>query len=482
MEQKTEKSKSGLGWLTWVIIWVAGMAGQLAWNIENQWFNTFVYAKIAPDPGIITWMVVTSAIVSTIATFLGGTLSDRVGKRRVFILVGYVMWGISTIVFGCTQFFGGIVAESVMVVIFDCVMSFFGSVGNDCGFNPWTTDITNPRNRGSLGTAIAVQPVLATIVGSIGFGALIDGFSGFTVNGQKLDYFMMFLIVGLAIAVIGVVSFFLVKESPTLTPHKEGTFWQAMKKPFNFKLLKENKLLLYVLLVFMAFFISFNVYFPHILNYFIYSCSATAWLNGKLSSGTDMTNTIAGAIMAVGLLLGIPLVIVSGKALNKQKFIPVLILSVISNMLGLVILFIGGVSQVQEVGQLIVLFIGTFFLGAGYMCLYQALMVWVKDLYPQDMRSQFEGVRMVFYICIPMFLGTLVGDAIVKNLGNPITISYETGDLQGFAPNHWLFLVAIGLALLTFIPIFLAYREIKKNPPNYAGLEEEKSIQQAAAK
>ena len=62
----------------WVLVWGLGLVGQLCWNIENQWFNTFVYAKIAKDPTIISWMVAISAIATTIATFLFGTLSDRV--------------------------------------------------------------------------------------------------------------------------------------------------------------------------------------------------------------------------------------------------------------------------------------------------------------------------------------------------------------------------------------------------------------------
>ena len=69
MEQ-TEIKKGKLGWKFWLVIWIAGLAGQLVWNIENSWFNTFVYDKIAPDPSIITWMVSISAIVSTFATFL----------------------------------------------------------------------------------------------------------------------------------------------------------------------------------------------------------------------------------------------------------------------------------------------------------------------------------------------------------------------------------------------------------------------------
>lgn len=69
----------------WFLMWGLGLAGQLCWNIENQWFNTFVYAKIAKDSSIVTLMVITSALVTTFSTFLFGTLSDRIGSRRRFV-------------------------------------------------------------------------------------------------------------------------------------------------------------------------------------------------------------------------------------------------------------------------------------------------------------------------------------------------------------------------------------------------------------
>jgi hypothetical protein len=46
--------QSGISARNWMLIWVLGMAGQICWNIENSWFNTFVYAKIAKDPAIIS--------------------------------------------------------------------------------------------------------------------------------------------------------------------------------------------------------------------------------------------------------------------------------------------------------------------------------------------------------------------------------------------------------------------------------------------
>ena len=474
------KKKTTVSLATWIVIWLAGFAGQLVWCIENQWFNTFVYDKIAPDPSIITWMVGISAVVSTFSTFLMGTFSDRIGKRRIFILVGYVMWGISTIMFGLTQFtIGalGVTAAAVLVVVADAIMSFFGSMGNDCGFSAWTTDISNPKNRGTIGTALAVQPVIATVTGSLVFGAILSAFSSLEVNGQKLDYVMLFLVVGIAIIIVGVVSFFLSKEGEGIIPRRDETFIESIKKPFNFKVLKNNKVLLYVLLTFCIFFISFNVYFPHILNYFLYGGAkeTVSWLSTSLFGNTDSMEMVAGALLAVGLLFGFPLVIYCGKLLNKFRFIEILFVAVASNVLGLLILFIGGVCNVQYIPLIIIILFGIFFVGVGYMCLYQCLMVWIKNLYPSDMRSQFEGVRMIFYVCIPMFLGTFVGNIIVSNLGETITLQYAQGPITGSAPNHWLFLIAIVLALLTYIPIVLLAKEIKKNPPVYEGLIEEES-------
>ena len=58
------------GFSFWFLVWGLGIAGQICWNMENQWFNTFVYAKIAKDPTIISWMVAISAIATTLSTFL----------------------------------------------------------------------------------------------------------------------------------------------------------------------------------------------------------------------------------------------------------------------------------------------------------------------------------------------------------------------------------------------------------------------------
>ena len=167
MKEKTKAS----AFRFWILVWGLGIAGQLCWNMENQWFNTFVYAKIAKDPTIISFMVAVSAIATTISTFIFGTMSDRMGKRRPFIAVGYILWGIFTILFGTTEFLGKggktVVLAGTAVVLADALMSFFGSMGNDAGFNVWLNDKMNENNRGHIGAALATQPIIGTIIGTV---------------------------------------------------------------------------------------------------------------------------------------------------------------------------------------------------------------------------------------------------------------------------------------------------------------------------
>ena len=80
-------------WLTLILV---GMVGQFAWTIENMYFNVYLYNTISTDPGYISAMVGWSAAAATLTTLLMGALSDRVGKRKLFICGGYLLWGLST--------------------------------------------------------------------------------------------------------------------------------------------------------------------------------------------------------------------------------------------------------------------------------------------------------------------------------------------------------------------------------------------------
>ena len=45
-----------------------GLVGQIAWSVENMYFNLFVFETVAPSLSTITLMVQLSGIVATLTT------------------------------------------------------------------------------------------------------------------------------------------------------------------------------------------------------------------------------------------------------------------------------------------------------------------------------------------------------------------------------------------------------------------------------
>ena len=85
----------------WFILLLFGLIGQIAWSVENMYFNLFVFEEISPSLDVITLMVQLSGIMATVVTLIAGAWSDKVGNRRSFLSWGYVIWGVTVALFGC---------------------------------------------------------------------------------------------------------------------------------------------------------------------------------------------------------------------------------------------------------------------------------------------------------------------------------------------------------------------------------------------
>ena len=127
---------------------IFSLVGQIAWVVENMYLNVFIYRMFGASASDISLMVSASAVAATLTTLVIGALSDKLGRRRVFICGGYVLWGISILGFALirTDTVGALfpAATSVsaicvtLVIALDCLMTFFGSSANDACFNAWT--------------------------------------------------------------------------------------------------------------------------------------------------------------------------------------------------------------------------------------------------------------------------------------------------------------------------------------------------------
>ena len=444
MKQGSAQKENGFKF--WILVWGLGLAGMLCWNIENQWFNTFVYAKIAKDSDIVTLMVITSALLTTISTFFFGTLSDRKGTRRRFISLGYILWGTFTIIFGLTEFLNsGTVGDgtkysllaAVLVILADDLMSFFGSMGYDSGYNAWTNDMTTDRNRGQIGAALATQPVIGTIVGTVLGGMLI---------GDNDNYQRLFWVMGLFVIAMGFLSMIFLRNAKELKPHRDGTFWHQFSKVFNFKNFFSRKEMVLVCITTTLFFISFNVYFVHLGNWMIYYLGFTA--------------ASMGIIEGIGLMAAMLLAIPAIRFINRNKTPTVGVAAIILNLIGLLALFLFPKPGTVDTASIfssgnILLLVSIFFAGGGYVLIIQAMTMWVKQLYPAENRGQFEGVRVLFFTLIPMIVGTIIGNIVIKHGAG--TVVNEYGITENI-PTESIFLWAAVLVLLTFIPLYFAAR------------------------
>lgn len=83
----------------WAALTIFSFVGQVAWVVENMYFNVFIYKMFNASSGEISLMVAASAVAATLTTIFIGALSDKVGKRKLFICVGYIVWGISILSF-----------------------------------------------------------------------------------------------------------------------------------------------------------------------------------------------------------------------------------------------------------------------------------------------------------------------------------------------------------------------------------------------
>ena len=165
----------------WLALTIFSLTGQVAWTVENMYFNVFIYKMFHASASDISLMVAASAVAATVTTLIIGALSDKVGKRKIFICGGYIAWGITIWTFSLVRLdviqglfpqVASAAAVGVSVtIILDCVMTFFGSSANDACFNAWLTDVSDDTNRGKVEGINAMMPLISILVVFGGFSS-----------------------------------------------------------------------------------------------------------------------------------------------------------------------------------------------------------------------------------------------------------------------------------------------------------------------
>ena len=417
---------------------IFSLIGQVAWVVENMYFNVFIYKMFQADAGAISAMVTASAVAATVTTLLIGALSDKLGKRKLFICGGYLCWGISILCFGFVRkdILSGIVpaaqAASVgisLVIILDCVMTFFGSSANDACFNAWLTDATDENSRGAVEGINAMMPLVAILV-------VFGGFMGF--NQDLPDtWTTIFCIIGGVVFAIGILGFFIIEE-PKLDRTGNENYFKNILYGFRPKVIGENKPLYLALVAYAIFGISIQIFMPYLIIYYEVSLGMKDYV----------------LIFAPAIILAAAFTFFYGRIYDKKGFGFAVLPSLGLLMIGYVLLFFFKDTAM--------VFIGTVLMLCGYLSGMAVFGAVIRDFTPANKAGMFQGQRIVGQVLIPGIIGPAIGKAVLSGA----EMIQNSDGTQSFKPNENIFLAALAAAVVLAAFTIPVMGKLKKEKVN----------------
>ena len=368
----------------YIVLVVFSLIGQVAWVVENMYFNVFIYEMFNASPTDISLMVSLSAVTATLTTLLIGALSDKVGKRKIFICGGYITWGVSILAFSIIRldvinaiFPMAVSASAIgvtLVIIMDCVMTFFGSSANDACFNAWLTESVTSEERGKAEGINSMMPLVAILV-------VFGGFLSFDLSLSS-SWTAIFIIIGAVVTLIGVLGIFLIEDVAVKTEENSGYFKNIL---YGFKpsVIKENKSLYLYLILFAIFGISIQIFMPYLIIYY--------------TETLQMSNYVL--VMAPAIVLASVFTFFYGRVYDKYGFNTSAIPAIIILMAGYVLLFF--------FTHVIPVFLGSLLMMCGYLAGMAVFGAIIRDKIPQNKAGMFQGLRIICQVLIPGLIGPL---------------------------------------------------------------------------
>ena len=449
--------KEKLSKKNWLIITLFCFMGGIAWNTENMYFNTFITNEIYADVSqnailgsmeattAVARMVALSAIAAVVTTFIMGALSDKLKNRKMFISVGYILWGIVTAMFGfitkenVANLFNltdeaKILGTTVwFVILMDIVMTFMGSTSNDAAFQAWVTDVTVPRQRPAVETVLSV-------VGTVSSFA-VTGVGSFAQAGT-ISYKLFFAGLGLIVTLCGVAGLFLIKDPPRIAQiETSSNYLTDLFYGFRPSVIKENSRLYLSLVSFCFAIVAFQVFYPYLLTYIQYVVIPD---NGGISNILK-PSVIITAVVVVAILL---VCIVTLLKLSTKKRGFCLVTGVIVLTLGFFML-----STSTSIYVILISILPVVIGNALVNILFGAT---IKDFIPEGKAGLFQGVRMIFYVMIPMVIGPVIGDKACQSAAQ--TIINEVG-AEVIVPAKNMFLWAGVVCVFALPPLYFLIKK-----------------------
>ena len=418
----------------WVCLVIFSLVGQIAWVMENMYFNVFIYQMFHASAEAISAMVAASAVAATATTLLIGALSDKLGKRKLFICGGYILWGISILSFSLVRVdvigklfpLASAAAVGVSItIILDCIMTFFGSSANDACFNAWLTDCTDDTNRGAAEGINSMMPLLAIL-------AVFGGFMGFDLTKQS-SWTTIFVVIGAVVTALGIAGFWLIDE-PRLDTCGNESYFKNLFYGFRLDVVKENPGFYLALAAYAVFGIAIQIYMPYLILYY--------------TVALGMDNYVL--IFAPAILLAAAFTFFYGKQYDKHGFAKAVVAPLAMLMAGFVVLYF--------FRSTLPVFLGSLIMMCGYLAGMAMFGAILRDKTPENKAGMFQGLRIVGLVLIPGVIGPAIGAAVLKGAER---ITNDDGTTS-FIPNRNIFLSAFIAAIFIWVVLIPLFKKLKK--------------------
>ncbi len=412
----------------WASIAVVGLVGNLAWTAENIYLNLFVYDTISDNPQVIAAMVAASAATATVGTVVFGAISDRVGRRRLFMAGGFVLWGFSTMAFGLVTVEGfehivpvadAVLVTVIAIILLDCLMSLLGAAAYSSTFMAWVTDVTTTGNRGRVEGLLVTLPPLSIL--------LAIGLLGHFATGD--DWRGLFAAVGMVMVSAGVAAAFLVRDAPSIRPQRDGLA-KAIVHGLRPSTVRANPGLYLAILAFAIAGIATNTFMPFFFIYVQYYLKI---------EGYTVLFAVALAAAAVISILG-------GRMIDRLGKVTVLLPAAALYATGLVLMFFARETLPALLCGVIVL--------AGFMLVFACSGGLIRDYTPRDRVGSVQGVRTVLSTLPPALIGPFIGAAVITGADE----YYIELGVAKLVPTPGIFLAAAAALVLIVIPSVLLRR------------------------
>ena len=356
--------------------------------------------------------------------FVWGPLSDKLQRRRTLIILGEVLAGIGTITvwFAHSIFSNLLLAGYVIIVGLMCIEAFWSM--SNISWSALISDIYPSKDR---------SKVMGQLTSVGGFGRIIGISIGGILynNGFGFRDGPLFFVAALVMFVSSIPMIFTPEGGIKSEEYVEVENNDITTQNYNFKV------------IFIVFIIS--------LTFINFGRNSIATIYSQyliLDTGfavdsillSFIANTRSIAVLTIGFLAGI----LSKKFGHSRTLI-------LGASLAIFALIITGLTD-----NLILIFVGSFFIGTAEVIIFAASYVIASNLIPSKVRAKLFGVYNATFFLSWGLACTIISGPLIDFLGVEKVISYQVAFIVG------ALITGIGLVIFLVLEIWLKPKNVKK--------------------